>query len=65
MAAVGSQARLVCQFPLAGYAILQVEPFTVEQSAATKEFPAGEELGLQIGTVAGISAKGIFSGVVG
>ena len=38
--------------PLAGYTAIQVEPFTVEKSQLTKDFPAGEETSLQLLVIA-------------
>ncbi len=50
--------------PLAGYNAVLVEPFTLEQSTATKDFPAGEEANLQLSTITGLRASKIFGTVI-
>jgi hypothetical protein len=50
--------------PLAGYSEILVEPFTVENSQLTKDFPAGEEENLQLSAVARLRASGIFETVI-
>ncbi len=50
--------------PLAGYTQILVEPFTVENSQLTKDFPPGEEANLQISTVVRLRASGIFETVM-
>ena len=50
--------------PLAGYTAIVVEPFAVEQSAATKDFPTGEEFNLQLSTIASLRASKLFEEVV-
>ena len=50
--------------PLAGYTAILVEPFTVENSQLTKDFPAGEEANLQLSAVARLRASGIFETVI-
>jgi hypothetical protein len=50
--------------PLAGYAAILVEPFTVENSPLTKDFPAGEEANLQLSTLARLRASGVFETVI-
>lgn len=50
--------------PLAGYNAILVEPFTVGQSAATKDLPAGEEANLQRSTIAGLRASKILETVI-
>jgi hypothetical protein len=50
--------------PLAGYSVIVVEPFTVENSQATKDFPAGEEANLQRSTIAGLGASALFEKVI-
>jgi len=50
--------------PLAWYTAILVEPFTVENSQLTKDFPAGEEANLQLSAIAGLKASGIFEKVV-
>jgi hypothetical protein len=49
--------------PLAGYTAAAVEPFTVENSAATKDFPAGEEANLRLSVISALRANNIFSDV--
>lgn len=50
--------------PLAGYTAIQVEPFTVENSQVTQDFPAGEEANLQLSAITALRASGIFEKVV-
>jgi hypothetical protein len=50
--------------PLAGYTVILVEPFTVENSQLTKDFPAGEEANLQLSAIARLRASGIFETVI-
>ncbi len=50
--------------PLAGYTAVLVEPFTVENSQLTKDFPAGEEANLQLSTLARLRASGVFETVI-
>jgi hypothetical protein len=50
--------------PLAGFTAILVEPFTVENSQATKDFPAGEEVNLQLSTIGGLRLAGIFEKVI-
>ena len=50
--------------PLAGYTAILVEPFTVENSQLTKDFPAGEEANLQLSTIVRLRASGIFETVI-
>jgi hypothetical protein len=50
--------------PLAGYSVIVVEPFIVENSQATKDFPAGEEANLQLSTIAGLRASALFEKVI-
>jgi hypothetical protein len=50
--------------PLAGYTAILVEPFNVENSQLTKDFPAGEEANLQLSAIAGLRASGMFEKVV-
>jgi hypothetical protein len=50
--------------PLAGYTAILVEPFTVENSQLTKDFPAGEEANLQLSAIADLRASGMFEKVV-
>lgn len=63
-------AALVCaqqqkaSKPLAGYTAVRVEPFTVENSQSTKDFPAGEEANLQLSTVVRLRTSGIFETVI-
>jgi hypothetical protein len=50
--------------PLAGYTAIRVEPFTVENSPLTIDFPAGEEANLQLSAIARLRASGIFETVI-
>ena len=50
--------------PLAGYTAVLVEPFTVENSQLTKDFPTGEEANLQLSTLARLRASGVFESVI-
>jgi hypothetical protein len=50
--------------PLAAYTAILVEPFTVENSQATKDFPASEEGNLQLSTIAGLRASKLFDSVI-
>jgi hypothetical protein len=50
--------------PLGGYTAIQVEPFTVETSQLTKDFPAGEEANLQLSAVARLRTSGMFESVM-
>src|ERR1035441_1083476 len=50
--------------PLAGYTAILVEPFTVENSQLTKDFPAGEDENLQLSAVAGLRASKMIEKVV-
>jgi hypothetical protein len=50
--------------PLSEYTAIVVEPFTVEQSAATKDFPAGEQANLQLRTIGGLRLSRIFEKVI-
>jgi hypothetical protein len=50
--------------PLAGYTAILVEPFTVENSQLTKDFPAGEEANLQLSAIVRLRASGIFETVI-
>ncbi len=50
--------------PLAGYTAIVVEPFTVENSQATKDFPTGEEANLQLSTIIGLQGSALFENVV-
>ncbi len=59
--AVGNQGR---SKPLDGYTAILVEPFTVENSQATKDFPTGEEANLQLSTIAGLRASELFEKVI-
>jgi hypothetical protein len=49
---------------LAGYGVVVVEPFTVEQNAATEEFPKGQEMLLQQSAVARLQKKGVFEEIL-
>jgi hypothetical protein len=49
--------------PLAGYTAVRVEPFTVENSQLTKDFPAGEEANLQLSTYARLQTERVFDTV--
>jgi len=49
---------------LDGYTAILVEPFTVENSQATKDFPTGEEANLQLSTIAGLRASELFEKVI-
>ena len=60
-APVDNQAR---SKPLAGYSVIVVEPFMVENSQATKDFPTGEEANLQLSTIAGLRASELFEKVI-
>jgi hypothetical protein len=50
--------------PLAGYTVILVEPFTVESSQATKDFPEGEEANLQLSTIVSLRASELFEKVI-
>jgi hypothetical protein len=50
--------------PLAGFTAILVEPFTVENSQATKDFPAGEEANLQLSAIVGLRASKLFETVI-
>lgn len=50
--------------PLAGYTAILVEPFTIENSLATKDFPAGEEANLQLSAIARLRANKLFEKVI-
>src|ERR1017187_1135699 len=50
--------------PLAGYTAIRGEPFTVENSPLTIDFPAGEEANLQLSAIARLRASGIFETVI-
>jgi hypothetical protein len=50
--------------PLAGYTAILVEPFTVENSQLTKDFPAGEEANLQLSVIVRLRASRIFETVI-
>lgn len=50
--------------PLAGYAAVLVEPFTVENGQLTKDFPAGEEANLQLSTLARLQTSRLFDSVI-
>jgi len=50
--------------PLAGYTQIVVEPYSVENSKHTKDFPAGEETHLQLRAIAALRASDIFEKVV-
>jgi hypothetical protein len=50
--------------PLTGYTAILVEPFTVENSQLTKDFPVGEEANLQLSTLARLRASGVFETVM-
>jgi hypothetical protein len=50
--------------PLAGYTAIVVEPYMVENSKHTKDFPAGEETHLQLKAIAALRASDIFEKVV-
>ena len=50
--------------PLAGYTAILVEPFVVENSQATKDFPTGEEANLQLSTIVGLRGSKLFENVI-
>lgn len=50
--------------PLAGYTAIVVEPFAVENSQATKDFPLGEEANLQLSAIVGLRASKLFEKVI-
>ncbi len=50
--------------PLAGYTVILVEPFTVEKSDATRDFPANEEATLDRTTISTLRSAGIFDEVI-
>ncbi len=59
-AAPPAAAKEKRQKPLTEYNSILVEPFTVEKSEATKNFPAGEEANLQRSTVAALQDSNVF-----
>ena len=50
--------------PLAGYTVILVEPFTVEDGQATKDCPAREEANLQLSAIARLRANKVFEKVI-
>jgi len=50
--------------PLAGYTAILVEPFTVENSQLTKDFPEGEEANLQLSAFARLRTGRVFDTVI-
>ena len=50
--------------PLAGYRSLVVEEFTIEQGAATENFPAGLEVEIQQGAIRRLRNKRVFVEVI-
>lgn len=60
-----NQKRKQPSRPLAGYTALQVEPFTVEKSEVTKDFPAGEEANLQTSAIAELKTSNVFDQIIG